>query len=496
MIRLRTLPDWLVYGALAGQAGGLVFGLAMLELGSLDSVASVARSGDSFAVAVPVHLAIAAVVGAGFAALVWHQRSGAGETVFWGLAFGALWWFIGPLTLRPLIQGSGLSWDVPAAQAAFPALLGHLLYGAATGAALLALRRQRFPRPTAGALVRGALAGLLAAAIVGGLIDAQSRLHLFASTSDGAPSGVMWLAALAVGGIGGMGFSLLVPRPSDSAGAGLVRGTVYGSLLWAVLNRTIFPVITGDGLPWSANEIREDFAALFAYLLFGGGLGLAYQWLDSLWRSLLAEDDGSDDEEGVGTRGLRAMGRGLMAGVAGGLLFTYVLVEIGGLDNVSGIVRADSDATGLVVHFLIALIWGVTYGVLFRRQTHDRASAVGWGLSYAFFVWVLGPNTLLPILLGSTPDWTADTAAGLTASLIGHLAYGAALGLTAHHLEAKYSPWWMPHGVAAAAQATRRREQLLTSAPALWAVVVVIGLTFPVVLSTVATGVESGYGGP
>ena len=72
MIRSHSLPGWLLWGALAGQVGGLVFGLAMLELGDLDSVASVVRSGDSLIIAVPVHLAIAAVVGAGFGAFVWH----------------------------------------------------------------------------------------------------------------------------------------------------------------------------------------------------------------------------------------------------------------------------------------------------------------------------------------------------------------------------------------------------------------------------------------
>ena len=486
LIRSDGLVAWLLSGALAGQVGALVFGLAMWELDDLDSVASVARADDSFLIAVPVHLAIAAVVGAGFGALVWHQRSGTGETLLWGLTYGALWWFIGPLTLRPLLEGNALGWDVPSAQAAFAPFLGHLLYGAATGLALLALRRQRLRWPTIGALTRAAIAGLIALSIVGALLSAQDRLHLFPAMSPDAQNGLAWLATLAIGGISGIAFALLVPRPSESAGAGLIRGAMYGFLLWTALNRTILPLIAGDGLTWSVNEARADFAALFAYLLFGGALGLAYQWLDSAWRNLLADDVGNDDEEGPGTRGLRAIGRGAIAGVVGGLIFTYVMVEIRGLDDVADIVRADSEAAGLAVHFLIAVIWGVTYGLFFRRQTYDRGSAIRWGVSYGFFVWVLGPNTLMPILLGSTPDWTADSAAGLTASLVGHLAYGAALGITFHHFEAQHSPWWMPYRVAAAARVAQRREQVLTSAPALWALVVIVGLTLPVLLSTAA----------
>ena len=172
------------------------------------------------------------------------------------------------------------------------------------------------------------------------------------------------------------------------------------------------------------------------------------------------------------------------------------MVEIGALDNVGNILRVESEFAGIVVHFAIAVIWGATYGLLFRRQTYDRGSAIGWGLSYGVVVWVVGPNTLLPILLGGTPDWTAENAAALTASLVGHLAYGAALGLTFHHFEARFSPWWIPQRMADAARAQRRREQALTSAPAIWALVVVVAVTLPVMLSTAATGSDSIYGGP
>jgi hypothetical protein len=89
---------------------------------------------------------------------------------------------------------------------------------------------------------------------------------------------------------------------------------------------------------------------------------------------------------------------------------------------------------------------------------------------------------LLPLLLGAAPQWTADAAAGLTASLVGHLAYGAALGIGFHLLEARYSPWWIPLSSMEEARAQRRTEQLLTSAPGLWALVLTIALTMPIVL--------------
>ncbi len=416
--------------------------------------------------------------------------------MLWGVTYGALWWFVGPLTVRPILAGDPIGWDLPSAQAAFPPLLGHLMYGASTGIALLVVRRASLVRPSGGALIRGALAAIVPALLVGRLLDVHGRLPVVAGIAEDESAALAWLALVAIALSAGAVFASLVPRPRDSAGAAVVRGAVYGFVLWVILNRTLLPLIAGDGLPWSVNDAREDFAALFAYILLGAGIGLIEQWLDSVWRTLFSDAYGGDDDEGAGAQGLRAIGRGALAGIVGGLLFTYVMVEIGALDNVGNILRVESEFAGIVVHFAIAVIWGATYGLLFRRQTYDRGSAIGWGLSYGVVVWVVGPNTLLPILLGGTPDWTAENAAALTASLVGHLAYGAALGLTFHHFEARFSPWWIPQRMADAARAQRRREQALTSAPAIWALVVVVAVTLPVMLSTAATGSDSIYGGP
>ena len=73
-------------------------------------------------------------------------------------------------------------------------------------------------------------------------------------------------------------------------------------------------------------------------------------------------------------------------------------------------------------------------------------------------------------------------AAGAFPFLIGHLGYGAGLGITFYLLESRYSPWWIPRREAEVARVARRKEQLLTSAAALRTLVVVISLTLPVLL--------------
>src|SRR5215813_13017052 len=152
-------------GALAGLAGGLVFGAAMAKLGVLPTIAALVRV-DSPTVGFVVHMSVAAAVGAIFGMLVRHQNPGAGETVFWGLAYGMFWWYLGALTLLPALLGHPVGWNTAVAQAAFPSLLGHLLYGATTGLVLAWLRRRdpaaQRPPLTGGVVARGTVAGVAA----------------------------------------------------------------------------------------------------------------------------------------------------------------------------------------------------------------------------------------------------------------------------------------------------------------------------------------------
>jgi uncharacterized membrane protein YagU involved in acid resistance len=157
------------------------------------------------------------------------------------------------------------------------------------------------------------------------------------------------------------------------------------------------------------------------------------------------------------------------------------MAQSGFLSTAARLVGSDALLTGFLVHLLVSAGIGVTYGLLFRRQSYNAVTALGWGISYGFFWWVAGPLTLLPILLGGGAQWTAEAAASGFTSLIGHLAYGAGLGLVFHRLEARLNPHTLAdadHGSAA----RRRREQVLAAAPALWSVMMVVILTVPIVL--------------
>ena len=483
----EVLRSALLPGALAGLIGGLVFGVTMWDLSLLGTFASLI-SADSGVVGFIVLMVVACILGAGFGILVWRQRPGVGETLLWGLVYGTFWWYLGPLTLMPVLQGDGLTWDVKSAQEQFPQLLGHVLYGAGTGLALVGLQWRRYVQSenwhvSVSALVRGALAGLIGAALLGVMLNAQDQLLVLAATVDNGSHAVAWLTTLLIGLLAGILFALLYPRPTDGAGAGLVRGMVYGFFWWVVGGLTVVPLIGGSGLTWPLAEVRDIFVTLPAYLLFGAGVALIYQWLGALVRLLFSDYVGGGEEEGVGTQGLRIVGRSLLGGLGGGLLFSVIMLQTDFLPNVADLIGVTSSVTGFFVHLVIAVLIGTSYGVLFRRQAYDVGSALGWGVSYGFFWSIFGPLTLMPVFLGSAPQWTVEGITSAFPNLIGHLAYGAGLGIIFYVLEAHHSPWWVPRTQAQSARVAYRKEQVQNSGPALWTQLVAVGLTLPILLA-------------
>jgi NADH:ubiquinone reductase (H+-translocating) len=85
------------------------------------------------------HLLNAALGGAAFGALFRYQPESPAFCTSGGLLFGLLWWIIGPLTLGSLWMGHAPTWSVRDAGAAFPSLVGYLLYGGVLGGGFYAL---------------------------------------------------------------------------------------------------------------------------------------------------------------------------------------------------------------------------------------------------------------------------------------------------------------------------------------------------------------------
>ncbi|WP_283138297.1 hypothetical protein [Rhizohabitans arisaemae] len=431
---------------ITGGAAGLLTGLALPEPPTGGLI---------------LHTVVAVLLGAGFGLLATRQNPA--DLLYWGLAYGAGWWLLGTLTLLPLLDGGPVAWTLPDARLRLPQLIGLLVYGMGTAAVLTAVHGGVLRGITPRRLLRGATAGLAAALLLIPLTDTMT-------------GGIL----ITTGIIAGLLYPTLFAGPALGSGPALVRGVPYGFLCWILAGLSLPALLDGaPGAHWTLAAAQAALPRLPAYLLLGAGIALVDNALRSLGRLLFADDIRRLRREGAGTRGVRALAYGALAGLTGGLLFTVVMVGIGVLDTVARLVGATSVWTGLLVHLLISQAIGVSYALLFHRRSYDLASGIGWGASYGFLWWILGGVTLFPILLGSTPKWDAAGLASAFPSLVGHLTYGAALGVVYHLLESRTNPWWLTRNTLQTARVTTEREQTLGSAPALWTLTVLIATTIP-----------------
>lgn len=137
-LRFIRSVEW---GGLAGLVGGIVSSPVLLVTGILPKIAGL---DTSFAGArgLLLHLLISAFIGASYGLLFRNEASSLGLGVAWGWLFGLIWWYLGPLTLLPMLLTGQIDWRPEAASALLPLLPGHLIYGATTAFVFLLLERR------------------------------------------------------------------------------------------------------------------------------------------------------------------------------------------------------------------------------------------------------------------------------------------------------------------------------------------------------------------
>ena len=126
-------------GVVGGIAGGLVFGMLMAMMGMLPTIASMVGS-DSAMVGFGIHMVISIAIGLGLTVVFGGLLTGYGRGALIGLAYGALWWVLGPLLLMPLMMGMPpFGFDANS----LPSLMGHVIYGVILGVVAVVFLRQR-----------------------------------------------------------------------------------------------------------------------------------------------------------------------------------------------------------------------------------------------------------------------------------------------------------------------------------------------------------------
>ena len=432
---------------------------------------------------------LGALYGVLFALLCARLAVSPGAGLIWGLGYAFILWLAVPAGILPVAVGGMPDMGMlDAARAHFPELSAYVLcFGAPLGITLGAWgSRQPQPAQTPFSLPRALVVGGLAG-IVGGWAFGKwmEQINFFAIIaqlvgSDSPMVGVVLHFTFAI--IIGASFGLLFQRDVRGLGSSMSWGVAYGLFWWFLGPLTILPLWMGQALDWSSAQGSALFGSLVGHVVYGLVIGLVYAVIDRLWVGFFTESDPINREpEGIGSRTLYSLQWGVVASLAGGLLFSLVMLATGVLPTVARLVGGSSPALGFVVHLGISAIVGMSYGMLFQHEAHDFGSGVAWGLLYGLIWWFVGPLTLMPILLGSTFTWTIVAAAALLPSLIGHLIYGAATACVFLILERRHVEWLQLDPRVAAREA-RRRRPVGTPAPALWLFVLGLGVLLPILL--------------
>ncbi len=434
-----------------------------------------------------------------FALLATPRAISPGAGLLWGLGYAFILWLVIPAGIIPVLMGGMPAMGMlDTARAHFPELVAYILcYGTPLGLALgtcglrIADSSSSIPQSTfhiphssyswPRAIIVGGMAGIVGGWAFGKWMAQVNFYPLIAGlvNSDSMMVGVTLHFVIAV--IIGASFGVLFQRDVRGYGSCMGWGAGYGLLWWFLGPLTILPIWQGNRLDWSYTRASALFGSLIGHVVYGLIVGLIYAVINRLWIAFFKDSDPINREhEGAGSRFLYSLKWGAVASVAGGFLFSLVMMAIGFLPKVAGLVGSTSIALGFMVHMLISAIIGMSYGLLFRHEAPDFGSGIAWGLVYGLIWWFIGPLTLMPVLLGVQFSWTTEVASALLPSLIGHLIYGAATAVVFLVLERRHAGWLLLDPRIAAREA-RRTRPVGTPAPALWLFLLGLGVLLPIV---------------
>jgi len=219
----------------------------------------------------------------------------------------------------------------------------------------------------------------------------------------------------------GLAFGLFFARRATSPGAGLIWGLGSSFLLWILTAGGFFQFVATTGrFAMRLQDAQGHFAELVAYVLclgmpVGVGLGIRGGFRTSR----------PDKKFAWG----RAIVAGGLAGTLGGLIFGRWVSSGDYFPLLAGFGELSSRRMTISLHFAVALLIGVAFGLLFQRDVRGYGSCMGWGLGFGIFWWFFGPLTLLRLASGMPLDWSAEQGSAVFGSLVGHILYGLILGV-------------------------------------------------------------------
>lgn len=280
----HSLARAILVGGLAGFVGGWVFTHSGAEH-EFSPLVHGLMPGSAPLVQSLLHALASALIGATFGVLFQREVRGVGSCMGFGLAYGMLWWFVGPLTLLPLFEGQPLNWTVELAAPQFGLLVGHVFFGLVLGLvyaivdrAWIAFFYETDPlhRELEGtgtrlafALTAGGVAGF-----AGGLVFAwpmydRGMLPYVAEIVGGTSEAIGIVVHLAISVFIGMIYGALFAREAPHVGLAVGWGLVYGLVWWFLGQLTLFEKLIGLPYEWSIENAAAALPSLIGHLMYG-----------------------------------------------------------------------------------------------------------------------------------------------------------------------------------------------------------------------------------
>ena len=97
-------------GIIGGIVGGIAFGFILMRMGILSNAGSLLGLHDPLSGFI-IHLVFSAIVGLIFSLIFSKGCTTFYNTSLWGILYGIIWWFIGPLILCPWLAGTKILWS-------------------------------------------------------------------------------------------------------------------------------------------------------------------------------------------------------------------------------------------------------------------------------------------------------------------------------------------------------------------------------------------------
>ena len=129
-------------GIISGLIAGVVFGFVLIRLAMMANVGRMMGLTDPLSGFI-IYLIFSAILGLIFALIFVKGCTSFFSSSLWGIIYGIIWWFIGPLTLCPWIAKSPISWSTGAMAHALPMLIGHCTFGLVLGASYFWMRTRK-----------------------------------------------------------------------------------------------------------------------------------------------------------------------------------------------------------------------------------------------------------------------------------------------------------------------------------------------------------------